>query len=52
MIRGFLVTTDLRLARYFGVRERFFLGLQIGQDLEDARRKLRRELDRIILRAA
>lgn len=44
--------TDLRLARYFGMSEGFFLGLQIDFDLEEAKRKLSSELDQIVQRAA
>lgn len=44
--------TDLRLARYFGMSEGFFLGLQIDYDIEEARRALNGELDRIVPRAA
>ena len=44
--------TDLRLARYFGMSEGFFLGLQIDYDLEEARRSLGRQLDQIVQRAA
>lgn len=43
---------DLRLARYFGVSEGFFLGLQIDYDLEEERRAHGDELDRIARRAA
>jgi antitoxin HigA-1 len=43
---------DLRLARYFGMSEGFFLGLQIDYDLEEERRAHGPELDRIIKRAA
>lgn len=43
---------DLRLARYFGVSEGFFLGLQIDFDLEEERREHGEELDRIARRAA
>jgi hypothetical protein len=43
---------DLRLARYFGVSEGFFLGLQIDFDLEEERRQHGDELDRIARRAA
>ncbi len=43
---------DLRLARYFGVSEGFFLGLQIDYDLEEERRQHGDELDRIARRAA
>jgi len=32
--------TALRLARYFGTSERFWLGLQLDYDLEEARREL------------
>jgi len=44
--------TDLRLARYFGVSEGFFLGLQIDHDIEEAKYALNGELDRIVPRAA
>ena len=44
--------TDLRLARYFGMSEGFFLGLQIDYDLEEVRRKEGAQLDRIVPRAA
>jgi len=44
--------TDLRLARYFGISEGFFLGLQIDFDLEEERRTHGDELDRIVQRAA
>lgn len=43
---------DIRLARYFGVTEGFFLGLQIDFDLEEERRAHGEELDRIARRAA
>ncbi|MCW2338910.1 addiction module HigA family antidote [Sphingobium sp. B2D3A] len=43
---------DLRLARYFGVSEGFFLGLQIDYDLEEERRVHGRELAKIVPRAA
>ncbi|WP_446653129.1 HigA family addiction module antitoxin [Blastomonas sp.] len=43
---------DLRLARYFGMSEGFFLGLQIDFDIEEAKRALGSELDRIVQRAA
>jgi antitoxin HigA-1 len=32
--------TALRLARYFGTSERFWLGLQMDYDLEEARRRI------------
>jgi antitoxin HigA-1 len=44
--------TDLRLARYFGMSEGFFLGLQHDFDLEDARDRHRDALARIVRRAA
>jgi addiction module HigA family antidote len=43
---------DLRLARYFGISEGFFLGLQNDFDMEEVRRSRGRELDRIVPRAA
>jgi len=43
---------DLRLARYFGISEGFFLGLQIDFDLEEERRAHGDELARIVKRAA
>jgi antitoxin HigA-1 len=44
--------TDLRLARYFGVSEGMFLGLQVDYDIEEAKRNLNGNLERIIPRAA
>jgi addiction module HigA family antidote len=43
---------DLRLARYFGMCEGFFLGLQADYELLEAKRALNSELDRIVPRAA
>ena len=43
---------DLRLARYFGMSEGFFLGLQMDYDLEEERRAHGDELARIVSRAA
>ncbi|MEA3063432.1 MAG: antitoxin HigA [Sphingomonadales bacterium] len=43
---------DLRLARYFGMSEGFFLRLQNDYDLEEVRRSRGGELDRIVPRAA
>jgi addiction module HigA family antidote len=43
---------DLRLARYLGMSEGFFLGLQNDFDLEEVRRSRGGELDRIVPRAA
>lgn len=38
--RGISADTAIRLARAFGVSERFWLGLQADYDLEEARRAL------------
>ncbi|MBP1843811.1 addiction module HigA family antidote [Rhizobium petrolearium] len=46
--RAITADTDLRLARYFGISEGFFLGLQADYDLMQRRR----ELGRIRPRAA
>ncbi len=43
---------DLRLARYFGMSEGFFLRLQTSYELLEAKRALNGKLDRIIPRAA
>jgi len=40
--------TALRLARYFGTSDRFWLGLQVDFDLEEAKRRLSAEIDREI----
>ncbi len=45
--RSVTADTDLRLARYFGVSEGFFLGLQADFDLMERRREIGRELDLI-----
>ena len=50
--RGITADTDLRLARYFGLSEGFFLGLQAGYDLTQRRREIAAELDKIEPRAA
>ena len=44
--------TDLRLARYFGVSEGFFLGLQSDYDLLQRRREINSDLATIEPRAA
>jgi antitoxin HigA-1 len=44
--------TDLRLARYFGLSEGFFLGLQTDYDLMERRRLIADELDTIEPQAA
>jgi len=43
---------DLRLTRYFGMSEVFFMRLQIQYELLEAKRALNGELDRIVPRAA
>ena len=43
---------DLRLGRYFGMSEGFFLRLQDQYELLEAKRQLNDELDRITPRAA
>jgi len=50
--RAVTADTDLRLARYFGMSEGFFLGLQADYDLEEQKRKLGDALERIVPRAA
>jgi addiction module HigA family antidote len=44
--------TDLRLARYFGTSEGFFLGLQVDYDLMERKREIAAELEAIQPRAA
>jgi addiction module HigA family antidote len=46
--RGISPDTALRLARYFGTSERFWLGLQMDFDLEEARATLAETLEREI----
>jgi antitoxin HigA-1 len=50
--RAVTADTDLRLSRYWGVSEGFFLRLQTAYDLMEARRKLGSVLDQIVARAA
>lgn len=45
--RAVAADTALRLARYFGRSEQFWMGLQADYDLEEARRQLRRKIERI-----
>jgi addiction module HigA family antidote len=49
--RAVTADTDLRLARYFGLSDGFWLGLQSDHDLMRQRRKIAAELDRIEPRA-
>ncbi|MDX3972898.1 HigA family addiction module antitoxin [Shinella sp.] len=44
--------TDLRLTRYFGLSEGYFLRLQAEFDLMQKRREIGRDLDRIVPRNA
>ncbi|MXN63277.1 HigA family addiction module antidote protein [Rhizobiales bacterium] len=50
--RALTADTDLRLARYFGMSEGFFLGLQTDFDLMERRRVIESDLDTIAPRAA
>jgi antitoxin HigA-1 len=50
--RAVTADTDLRLARYFGLSEGFFMGLQSDYELMAARRRLSGVLDGIMPRAA
>jgi addiction module HigA family antidote len=50
--RAITADTDLRLARYFGMSEGFFLRLQIDYDMRLQKRKLGSKLDRIKPRKA
>lgn len=45
--RAMTADTDLRLARYFGISEGFFLGLQADFDLMRRRREIEAELSDI-----
>jgi antitoxin HigA-1 len=50
--RALTADTDLRLARYYGMSEGFFLGLQMDFDLMEQRRALGKKLDAITPRVA
>jgi addiction module HigA family antidote len=50
--RDVTADTDLRLARYFGLSEGFFLGLQMDYDLMQRRREIAPDLKSIRPRAA
>ncbi len=50
--RAVTADTDLRLGRYFGLSDGFFLRLQADYDLEEQKRKLGATLQRIVPRAA
>jgi addiction module HigA family antidote len=50
--RAVTADTDLRLTRYWGMSEGFFLRLQNSYDLMEQRRKMGAELEKITPRAA
>ena len=50
--RAITADTSLRLARYWGMSDGFFLGLQMDYDLRMQRRALGKKLDAIKPRAA
>jgi len=50
--RAVTADTDVRLAKYFGVSEGFFLGLQTDHDLRAKKRELAKELHNIAARHA
>ena len=50
--RAVTAETDLLLARYFGISEGIFLGLQTDYDLEEARRSMGNKLEAVRPRAA
>ena len=50
--RAVTADTDLRLARYFGMSEGFFLGLQTDYDLRAKKREIGKEISSISVREA
>jgi addiction module HigA family antidote len=50
--RAVTADSDLRLARYFGMSEGFFIGLQVDFELLGRRRQIAKELKSIRPRAA
>lgn len=50
--RALTADTDLRLARYFGMSEGYFLGLQADYDLKERRREIEGDLSSISPRVA
>ena len=45
--RGITADTGLRLSRFFGLNDAFWVGLQLDYDLAQAREEMREVLDRI-----
>ena len=52
IVLGKRADSDLRLARYFGMSEGFFIGRQVDFDLLERRRQIAKELKSIRPRAA
>lgn len=50
--RSITADTALRLAKYFGMSESFWMGLQADYDLENVRKELGKRLERISNHAA
>ena len=50
--RSVTADTALRLARYFGTSEGFWMGLQADYDIEETRHHIADQLDRVPARAA
>jgi len=48
--RAITADTDLRLARYFGLSDGFWLGLQADYELMERRRRIAEDLKRIVPR--
>ena len=46
--RGVSADTDLRLCKYFGLSDGYFIGIQMDFERIAAKRKLQKELDKII----
>ncbi len=46
--RAVTADTALRLARYFGTSDRFWMGLQLDYDLEEARGRLGDRLKKVV----
>ena len=46
--RGISADTDLRLCKYFGLTDGYFIGMQMDFERINAKRKLQKELNKII----